>query len=189
LDVTGHRGWFVIAIVFVTSFLSLVASYHIDDKRGSCREGMISHFQGWKDAFYTFTTRPPSLETHSLLLTQSGIIPLLVDPLAHGEALPTVGEALHLHHYGTTDQSQTQGRVKDIRKVFTGDECEGKYCLRYSSKLKSCLSYLDCSDISLFRVGDPKQQSDQSLIVVGNEDSISSEAFDQTLRSWSGAKV
>lgn len=169
--------------------LIYVVSYDISRQDGGyCREGMISHFQGWKDSYYSFTTRPPSLDAHGLVLSQSGIIPMTQMSInIHGSPLPTFHEALQLHYHqrGGMFTSHFQSHYQE---PFLGSECEGLYCTRYSSNLKSCVSYLSCDDITYFRIGNANT-SRVELIVVGNEDSLSSGALEATLNSWSGDKV
>lgn len=144
---------------------------------------MISHFQGWKNFYYSFTTRPPSLDTHSLLLTQTGSIPLRIHSL--GNSLPTMNEVLTLHH----EVSLSEIRTKNHKKIFFGDECNGLYCREYNSNLQSCVAYITCDDITYFQTGNTADSTKVTLVVVGNEDSISSGAIDQTLNSWLGEKV
>eukprot|EP01036_Dinobryon_divergens_P022579 gene22579-30844_t len=45
---------------------------------GRCREASISHFQGWKRNYFHFSSRLPSIDANSLLISESGIIPLVV---------------------------------------------------------------------------------------------------------------
>ena len=45
---------------------------------GRCREASISHFQGWKRNYFHFSARLPSVDANSLLISESGIIPLVV---------------------------------------------------------------------------------------------------------------
>jgi hypothetical protein len=182
-----HRAtWFISSFPLFLDHVTV--SYDIsspaEEDEGTCREGMISHFQGWKDAYYAFTTRPPSLDTHSLLLTQTGIIPLRLKPTPTASSLPTIKEILTLHH------KEMRASPVPQKKIFFGDECNGLYCRQYNSNLKSCVSYISCEDITYFRTGNsPDPTKKLTLIVVGNEDSISSGAIDQTLNSWHGEKV
>jgi hypothetical protein len=47
----------------------------------TCRESVISHFQGWKHNYLIHTTRPPPPDTHALVLSEYGFIPYrLADP-------------------------------------------------------------------------------------------------------------
>jgi hypothetical protein len=47
----------------------------------TCREAAVSHFQAWKHNYLTHTTRPPPSDTHALVLSEFGFIPLrLPDP-------------------------------------------------------------------------------------------------------------
>lgn len=92
---------------------------------------------------------------------------------------------------------------KDSHKnIYTGRECNGIYCIKYNTKLKGCLTYLTCDDISYHYQSDididsennnkiisNKNKHDVTLIVIGNEDSISSGALERTIFSWIGTKV
>jgi hypothetical protein len=42
---------------------------------GTCREGAISHFQGWKKGYFTHMTRPPPLQASFVIVTQWGFVP------------------------------------------------------------------------------------------------------------------
>jgi hypothetical protein len=59
--------------------LSVDSRYEAID--GKCKEGVISHFQGWKRNFYQFTTNPPPLDANFYLITESGFIPYRVPSL------------------------------------------------------------------------------------------------------------
>lgn len=72
-----------------SSSVHLVILFHMDvlyvaldegkyqSKFGShCKVGAVSHYQIWKNGFYTYTTRTPSLDTHIVLFTFHGFIPL-----------------------------------------------------------------------------------------------------------------
>ena len=43
---------------------------------GYCKESAISHFQGWKNNYFPFSTRPPPLDAHITLVTETGFIPM-----------------------------------------------------------------------------------------------------------------
>lgn len=159
-------------------------AYDIFRKHGGyCREGMISHFQGWKNSYYGYTTRPPPSNTHFLLLTQTGIIPLLLNSVSiHGFPLPSFQEALKLHY------QEKHESLLALQHPYIGTECPGLYCTQYNSNLKNCMSYLSCDDITYFRLGNVNR-SKVTLIVIGNEDTVSSGALELTLNSWIGDKT
>ena len=37
-----------------------------------CREASISHFQGWKRGYYSYTTRVPPSNAHAMVITETG---------------------------------------------------------------------------------------------------------------------
>ena len=43
---------------------------------GHCKRYAISHFQGWKNNYFQFSTRPPPLDSHVILITETGFIPM-----------------------------------------------------------------------------------------------------------------
>lgn len=47
-----------------------------DNRLSSCRIGIMAHFQGWKRGYYRFFTRVASLDTHAVLYSSSGFIPI-----------------------------------------------------------------------------------------------------------------
>ena len=163
-----------------------VVSYSLPskNKQGSCRQGLISHFQGWKDLYYYYTTRPPSLNTHSLLITQYGFIPLRFNNKQF--SLPTMKESLKIHFHKEKNHL-----------IYTGRQCSGLYCINYNTQLKGCLEYLNCNDMTYYhQYGNNNNNNnnhhlshDITLIVIGNEDSVSSGALERTIFSWIGRKV
>lgn len=68
---------------------------------GTCREATMTHFQGWKKEYTSFTTSQPPSDAHATVVTRTGFITLKVDiaktlpnlPLT-GAKLKTYGEML-----------------------------------------------------------------------------------------------
>ena len=167
-----------------------------------CREGIISHFQGWKREYYHFTTRPPSLHAHMLLLSRDGFIPLTIPSLTF--QLPSIGDSLR-QHYGLLPLSLSGGAASSAEyeakgggEVFTGNEKQGLYCLRFKSDLKSCVSFLQPSDILVRRKVVPqaravrvvgRDKNSPTLIVAGSVEDVIAGDIDASITTWNGNKV
>ena len=168
-----------------------------------CREGIISHFQGWKRDYYHFTTRPPSLNTHLLLLSRDGFIPLTL--AIDSGALPTIGDSLR-NHYGLlplanrATEGITSASVHESEsggRVFTGLEHEGLYCKQFKPDLKSCLSYVRAADITYKRkvirishsAGSRTSDNRVTLIVAGTIEDVLSGAMEASISTWRGNMV
>jgi len=187
------------------------ASYSVPSVDGSqCREGMISHFQGWKRDYYHFSTRPPSLDTHIMLIAREGFIPLRLPSLLD---IPNIGTTLSAHYMRATVASLTTrsavgslySRLKEgsaltqsyihqqHREIFTGAGSDTTYCIKFSADLRKCLRYLSRRDINLRRVKVPTEEAQaedgSTLVVVGCVSDILSGAMTDTVSSWKGSQV
>jgi hypothetical protein len=183
-----------------------------------CREGMISHFQGWKREYYHFTTRPPSLNAHLLLTSKEGFIPLVLN--YDSFSVPTIGASLNIH-YGILplvpggdaslivppQRSAATEKVAGSSAVFSGSERKGLYCQKFKSDLKTCLSFIPESHITFARRnvlkgrrtpitepawnmdGDSSISSGVTLLVVGSVEDALSGALEASLLEWTGSSV
>ena len=121
-------------------------------KNNKCREGLVMHFQGWKKTYYTYTTRTPSLDTHVMLISDFGFIPLRITELG----LPTFAQLPYVDN-GTTAylgklsfEDTTKEKINAAEKqqphtyikANKGKGFATSYCLEYYEDLRKCKSYL-----------------------------------------------
>jgi hypothetical protein len=96
-------------ILFVNGKISVdVDDVHVPIS--SCREGSTMHFQGWKKRYYHFFARAPPLNAHSLVITDTGFIPLKLAFTISGSMRGT--ESLQLP---TFSQLRSGGDINDGR--------------------------------------------------------------------------
>lgn len=67
-------------------------------ENATCREAVMTHFQGWKHEYTSFTTSQPPVDAHATVITQTGFIYLKVGIPRELPNLPT--EAGLLRTYG-----------------------------------------------------------------------------------------
>jgi len=153
--------------------------YYVGGK-SNCRLGFISHFQGWKNNYYKFTTRTPSLDnTNSILYSSTGFIPLRLDiptlsvygeitgtSLPFGRIAPLdialgVAAAAGAGEEGEGEVGWSgggrrvprlmgSGSTADARGQVDGDGLVTQYCAGFTSNLKRCCCPLLGSHIEFF---------------------------------------
>lgn len=134
--------------------------------------GELFHFQGWKKGkFFSFLTRPPSHNTHAMLITREGFIPLRLHlygettdtthSLAERSAIPS----LHYLLQASSRQNQ-RGNALSYRAF------ESSHCKEYQSNLKGCLSHIWSRDVDTLVYATPlrntKQDHHNSTITLSN---------------------
>lgn len=182
-----------------------------------CREGSMSHFQGWKRNYYTATSQPPPLDSHLLLLSENGFIPLKIDSL--GKSL-TFAEifAQHSHMGRVTSQdieltaisghaSLAKGRGWVLPKLMGdttapqkrgggspgGDGFATAYCAGFSDDVKKCTCPILGSHIEIIQLAkDSGAVTEKSitLITAAWAQEFYSKSLDAMLDSWTaGPKI
>lgn len=64
-------------------------------KYRSCREAIMTHFQGWKRDYYKWTMSVPPANAHVTVVTEHGVVYLKLDNLENEtQKLPTYGDLL-----------------------------------------------------------------------------------------------
>ena len=124
---------------------------------GACRKGGVAHFQGWKKQFYAFTTRPPSLDTHASLITDSGFIPIKLD---HVSGLPTYGKlyphfvpSSHVSHADLASVPADGSRITPSRLLQGSDvNTASSYCLKFGEDVAKCTCHALVKDIYIHQV-------------------------------------
>lgn len=88
---------------------------------GYCREATVSHFQGWKSIYYTFTTRLPPVNSNALVITENGFIPLKI-PSSLGLLPPLLQAADTMPPLGriTPQEVADMGAVAEHDIVYLG---------------------------------------------------------------------
>ena len=72
--------FFTVPITHTSPYCMYIMLLSVDTTTmdGRCREASIAHFQGWKRNYFHFSARLPTVNSNSLLVSESGIIPLVV---------------------------------------------------------------------------------------------------------------
>ena len=90
---------------------------------GTCREALMTHFQGWKKEYTAFTTSMPPYDSHATLITQSGFIYLRLD------------DASMFVSMNSTLRIKTYGEILGDR-IWSGRVSPADLLLEYSSTLE-----------------------------------------------------
>jgi len=175
----------------------------------SCREGAISHFQGWKRTYYMFTTRPQTPDSNSMLMTETGFIPFKVSNIhrdfdtavMHGESLPYGRITYKDIEESTIDENiKENGRGRgwilprisvnsiDWKKPKIGTS----YCGRFTKTVQQCSCVIMGFNIEVVQVQGKTAAFDDfpiTLITVAWASDFYSKLLDRTLDSWPGPKI
>jgi hypothetical protein len=80
-----------------------------------CREGSTVHFQGWKNNFYTFNSRPAPRDSHALVVSEYGLIPLRLDAQhnhRHSEAAADIHKSiLNMEYLLPSSRTYSKGQI------------------------------------------------------------------------------
>jgi hypothetical protein len=151
--------------------------------------GELFHFQGWKKgAFYQFNTRTPSHDTHALLMTSTGFIPLKLPTHLQGAgAVPSLRQILHGHN--------------PDRRRETYSDFETFHCKQFNPSLKSCQSHIWPRDVEVLLFESTLEKTDKlceqppaagiSLVVATSSlaDDVFSGVLEKSLMSYEGDQV
>jgi len=181
-----------------------------------CREGGIVHFQGWKHVFYSFATSPPPLDTHTMLVTESGLIPLR---LPRHWQLPNYNETanvvdIKLSSFGRLRREEIfinpLYSKKPLRRVgdeITSSQVESisdredvgphpratSYCAVFDADLASCRCPVLRRDVEVLKRSSGRRaslsKSDITLLVTDWAYEGVHAAVLATLSSWTGPAV
>ena len=121
---------------------------------GDCRRAGMSHFQGWKKNYYAYTTRRPPIDSHALIITQSGFIPLRLSVennggSGNGNRDDSNGgknkddknnDGVYLKPFSETlyASSGTNNAVAALSSLSTTNSLR-QHCAKFSPDLKSCV--------------------------------------------------
>jgi len=161
---------------------------------GHCREGLLTHFQGWKKNYYVFAVRPPPRDAAVMVVSDAGFIPLRVP------ALPPRRDGRRTYNRLTaTDASLraatagTRGTGRSPRLAPPGRRSLATaYCLGFAPDLKRCTCPLDGQHLRVLRVArsdGPDAAGAVTLVTATWAASYTAGAVDAMLDSWAGPKV
>lgn len=144
---------------------------------GRCREGGISHFQGWKSGYYMYNTRPPSKNSHAMLMTRGGFIPLVLSP------------SLKLPSYSILTIGSSGSHL--VSSMLT------HHCAQFTTDLDKCMKFVNQKDIRLIRPSSdsnivqnrPTSIGTVTLVTVALYSDYLEGLLDDTLESWTGPMV
>jgi hypothetical protein len=162
--------------LFKASSLRFLIFYH-ECGCGCDLTGELFHFQGWKKgAFFQFHTRAPSHDTHALLVTQHGFIPLRLD-FPH---TPAPGSALGLRGVVGRDDDHTP--VPSLQHLLqqhyhyhqlsevSYTNFESFHCKQFKNNLKACLSPIWPRDVEVLAFEAPPRKP--SAVPCSNQPSL-----------------
>jgi hypothetical protein len=160
---------------------------------GHCREASIAHFQGWKRDYYAFTARVPPDNAHAMVVTEAGVVPLVLRTAGavpysqlNGDTVVSAGRLQPADLVPPGDLSarglrsalmlmlvpRLQGAARSQRSsaARTAEPVATAYCMRRSEDLKRCERHVFAEDISVIPGGgynryDPA--TDVTMIKVG----------------------
>ena len=209
---------FIAFFSLCSHFISILLSIEERFALSHCREASISHFQGWKRGYYTYTTRVPPSNAHAMVITETGIVPLKLsspgvkeyaethnngDVLRAGRLYPAEVLQLSLTTLPTEFSSlasTTRGALShtnDSSAETPGESLATSYCIRFSDDLKKCTRYLLGAEITLLSA--PRRNSFYSraklasavtMISVGwLHEYVTTGAYVPLLSSWDGPKI
>ena len=150
--------------------------------------GELFHFQAWKrGSFYQFTTRSPSHDTHALLITTSGFIPLKLHPspvmLHANNPVPSLQHLLQQHYHQATTVPYA--------------DYETSYCKQFKANLKSCEAQIWPRDVEVMSFESAIKQPasacrpEISLVVATSalHDDVFSGVLEESLLTFEGDQV
>lgn len=133
----------------------------------ACRHAAIGHFQGWKGSYYYFTSRPPPLDSHALLLSDVGYIPYRINYEENNKNeknnnVMNFGESYKLsQHYGKVSIKDAEIKKHTNPSVTATTDATAaaaaaasatvasSYCIGFSSSLKRCICSVPLNSIHL----------------------------------------
>lgn len=184
---------------------------------GKCKEGVISHFQGWKRNYFAATSHPPPLDAHIYLITESGFIPFrsssLGKDLSFGQTqqrteVPGRLSHLDLHfYYIFAKRNPILGamhgfyELKDNHprksSILGQTNIATSYCAGFSYDVKKCTCPVFGNNIRIVQVEaksfpnihEHDSSTSITLIITAWADAYYSGALDKMQDSWDSLKV
>lgn len=121
-------------------------------RQSNCQEGVFMHTHGYESSYFSYTTRSWGSDTHILLISTFGFIPLRYPQL--GISSLDIG----INEWGSSS----------IFQFLVSKEAENKnikthYCSKFSQDLRRCLKALHSSQIRMIR------RPDKQTLFIENE--------------------
>lgn len=179
------------------------ASHTLDQHAGilpsHCRQASVSHFQGWKRNYYTFTTRRnydtvtiPATDTIVTIISEFGFLPLRLI----GDNLLQIEELDRLHRNQSIFSTFPRGTIAQAaasslatEEHFAEEEgLATRYCGGYSDDLKKCVCPLMESDVKFVQKAvSAIAEVRVTLVVIGWwEWAFDSKVLVEQMAAWDG---
>jgi hypothetical protein len=145
----------------------------------SCKEGSMFHFVFWKKHYFTHTTRPPSPDTHLILITETGFIPYRL-PMKDIENL-SYSHTMNL--LPGRSLGQLVGQQADTSHATS-------YCLKFSYDMKTCVCPLQFDQIStMVDYSGATSKHNIALVTIAWLSDFLDGHLQSLLRSWDDHKI
>lgn len=174
----------------------------------NCREGAISHYQGWKRNFYVFTTRSPTSNSNSMIISETGFIPLVLNNIhqdfdsnsIHGQILP-YGKITYkdiadsIVDETVKENGRGRGWILPRLSVDSNDWKKTKigtsYCGGFTNDVQQCSCSLMGFNIEVVQIQESidLNKFPITLITVAWANEFYSKKLDDMLNSWQGPKI
>lgn len=171
---------------------------------GKCKEGVVFHFQGWKRNFYSFTSRPPSLDSQIFVISESGFIPFRTEDLNIFDYSNLLNIDAHLgqlslssmREYLRSGTVNTRNMKTRHPADFLGLNIASRYCAGFSFDVKKCICPVFGDNIEVIHIAEDYRQAldgmrpqDITLVTVAWSEQFFDGSLDAMLDSWSSIKV
>ena len=175
----------------------------------NCREGAISHYQGWKRNFYVFTTRAPTSNSNSMIISENGFIPLVLNNIhqdfssnsIHGQIMPYGKITFKDIEDSIIDETikesgRGRGWILPRLSVDSNDWKRTKigtsYCGAFTNNVQQCSCSIMGYNIEIVQIQDNSKDFNEfpiTLITVSWAHEFYSKKLDDMLNSWQGPKI